>query len=220
MQQASIAPVDLAQAAIGPGMAIYSAYLGVLEPDGNRLRVRTALQLINQVLDEVLADQDGEYDRETGWAVAWFEQSGMNEAPYGTAETLATARNISVAALQTAAILKSGRGKVQLLTRSELAADWSPETDKHLTDWEIVQYLIRALDTDGQEGAAEVKRAVGARADIAKDLAYRLYTVAERKGWAQEALAYNGLVVAWPDIGRIAEEQGAPVERQAALTTS
>ncbi len=219
MQQASIAPVDLAQAAIGPGMAIYSAYSGVLEPNGSKMRVRTALQLINQVLDEVLADNDSEYDRETGWAVAWFEQSGMNEAAYGTAETLATARNVSVMAMRDAGILSSAKGKVQLLKRSELPEAWSPERDKRLTDWEIVQHLIWELETRGQPGAASIMRAVGSRAEAAKDLAYRLYTVSERKGWTQEALAYNGLVIAWPDISRLAGDAAQEQTGQLAFTT-
>jgi putative DNA methylase len=217
MQAASIAPVDLAQAAIGPGMAIYTRYSGVLEPTGDRLRVRTALQLINQVLDEVLAEQDAEHDRDTGWAIAWFEQSGMTEALYGLAETLATARNVSVSGLVEAGILRAGRGKVKLLSRDELLQDWDPATEKRLTDWEITQYLIRALESDGIQGAAALKRRVGPRADLGKDLAYRLYTICERKGWSQEALSYNGLVVSWPEISRVAADL-TPADYQAEMT--
>jgi putative DNA methylase len=219
MQQASIAPVDLAQAAIGPGMAIYSAYSQVSEPNGDRLKVRAALQLINQVLDEVLTEQDSEHDRETGWAVAWFEQFGMNEAEYGRADTLATARAVSVDGLRDAGLIRAGRGRVQLIKRADLVLP--PELggrggsrDKRLTDWEIAQYLIRALDT-GRAEAAALKLRIGSRAEIAKDLAYRLYTICERKGWAQEALAYNALVVEWPAITNEAKAlAGERIEQQ------
>lgn len=215
MQQASIAPVDLAQAAIGPGMAIYSAYATVSEPNGDRLKVRAALQLINQILDEVLTEQDSEHDRETGWAVAWFEQFGMNEAEYGRAETLATARAVSVDGLRESGLIRSGRGRVQLLKRADLPPDWNPEADRRLTDWEIAQYLIRALETGGRTAAAALKSRIGSRAELAKDLAYRLYTICERKGWAQEALAYNGLVVEWPAITKEATElAGERIEQQ------
>lgn len=215
MQQASIAPVDLAQAAIGPGMAIYSAYSAVTEPNGDRLRVRAALQLINQVLDEVLTEQDSEHDRDTGWAVSWFEQYGMNEAEYGRAETLATARAVSVDGLREAGLIQSGRGRVQLIKRADLPPDWDPARDRRVTDWEIVQYLIRALETGGRDAAAALKRRLGSRAEIAKDLAYRLYTICERKGWAQEALAYNSLVVEWPAISKAVNELGGErIEQQ------
>lgn len=217
MQEASIAPVDLAQAAIGPGMAIYSAYAAVTEPNGDRLRVRAALQLINQVKDEVLTEQDGEHDRETGWAVSWFEQFGMAEAEYGRARTLATARAVSVDALREAGLIRSARGRVQLIARADLPPDWDPARDRRLTDWEIVQHLIRSLDAGYAETAA-LRARIGSRAESAKELAYRLYTICERKGWAQEAIPYNALVVAWPEIERSARAQaGPPVERQRGL---
>lgn len=221
MQQASIAPVDLAQAAIGPGMRIFSEYSGVLESDGSKMKVRTALQLINQVLDETLSEQDAEYDRETGWAVAWFEQYGMKEAEFGRADDLSRARNVSTEGLRDAGIIKSGRGKVQLLPRSEMQNKDNPEKDKHLTDWEAMQYLISALEEgDGQAEAARLKKALGSRAEVAKDLAYRLYTICERKGWSQEALSYNGLVVSWSGIEQQEREsmQSTQVEQQARLT--
>lgn len=214
MQQASIAPVDLAQAAIGPGMAIYSAYAAVLEPGGERLRVRTALQLINQVRDEALSEQDSEYDRETGWAIDWFAQYGMNEAEYGVAETLANARAVSVEGMRQAGIIRAGRGRVRLIPRAELPADRSPATDTRLTDWEVAQHLIRALETGGRDAAGTLRHQIGGRADVAKDLAYRLYTICERKGWAQEALSYNGLVVEWPELVRVpAPGSGVRVEQ-------
>src|SRR5579859_6439864 len=130
LQRGLIAPVDLAQAAIGPGMAVFSRYSKVLESDGTPMRVRTALQLINQALDEVLAEQEGEYDADTRWAVAWFEQYGMDEGPYGVAETLSKAKNSAVGALVEAGILQAQGGKVRLLNRNELSSDWNPATVK------------------------------------------------------------------------------------------
>jgi putative DNA methylase len=208
LQRGNIAPVDLAQAAIGPGMAVFSRYKAVLEADGTPMRVRTALQLINQALDEVLAEQEGEYDADTRWAIAWFEQYGMDEGPYGTAETLSKAKNTSVGGMVEAGIAAARAGKVRLLKRDELPTDWRPDTDRRLTAWEAVQHLVRALDQRGEQGAAGLlARIPGGLADVARDLAYRLYTTCERKKWAQEALAYNSLVVAWPEIARLAAER-------------
>ncbi len=207
LQRGNIAPVDLAQAAIGPGMAVFSRYSKVLESDGSPMRVRTALQLINQALDEVLAEQEGEYDAETRWAVAWFEQFGMDEGPYGVAETLSKAKNTAVERLVEAGILSARGGKVRLLRREELDGTWHPAKQQRLTAWEVTQRLIKALDKEGEQGAAAVLDAVGGLGEIARDLAYRLYTTCERKGWAQEALAYNSLVVDWRDIAGHAERR-------------
>lgn len=205
LQHGNIAPVDLAQAAIGPGMAVFSSYAKVLEPDGNPMTVRTALGLINQVLDEVLHEQESEYDQDTRWAVAWFEEFGTSPGEFGRAEILSKAKDTSVKGLEEAGILEAKGGKVRLLTRDELPADWDPTRDKRLTVWEVTQYLIRTLDRQGEQGAAELLRRVGlGYGEIARDLAYRLYTICERKKWAQEALAYNSLVVAWPELVRLA----------------
>ncbi len=208
LQRANIAPVDLAQAAIGPGMAIYSRYKAVLEADGTSMRVRTALQLINQALDEVLAEQEGEYDTDTRWAIAWYEQHAFDEGPYGVAETLSKAKNTSVQGMVEAGVAAARAGKVRLLKRDELPEDWKPAADTRITAWEATQHLVRALDKHGESGAANVLSALpGSIADVARDLAYRLYTTCERKKWAAEALAYNSLVVAWPEIARLAVEQ-------------
>lgn len=208
LQEGNIAPVDLAQASIGPGMAVYSRYKQVVESDGAPMRVRTALGIINQILDEVLAEQDSEYDSETRWAIDWFAQFGMNTGAYGDAETLSKAKNTSVAGMETAGIISSRAGKVKLLSRDELKPDWNPDTDSRLTVWEITQHLIRALENDGEQAAARLlqKDSIGYLGDIAKELAYRLYNFCERKGWAQEALAYNSLVVSWNDIQKQASE--------------
>ena len=211
LQRGNIAPVDLAQASIGPGMAIYSRYSKVVESDGTRLGVRTALQLINRTLDEVLAEQEGEYDAETRWAIAWFEQFEMKEAAYGIAETLSKAKNTSVSSLVEAGFLEAKGGKVRLLRREELAEGWSPKHATRLTVWEVMQRLIFALDKKGEVETATILRQSGEQGEVARDLAYRLYTVCERKGWTQEALAYNSLVLSWSEVGRLARRESGEV---------
>ncbi|HZU68943.1 MAG TPA: DUF1156 domain-containing protein [Ktedonobacteraceae bacterium] len=206
LQHGSIAPVDLAQASIGPGMAIYSRYSRVVESDGTRMGVRTALQLINRALDEALAEQEGEYDGETRWAVAWFEQYAMNEGEYGMAETLSKAKNTSVQGMVDAGLVQAHGGKVRLVRREDLLENWNPRSS-HLTVWEVTQRMIAALNQKGEVGAGDVLRLAGARGEIARDLAYRLYTLCERKGWAQEALAYNSLVTSWSEISRLAHRE-------------
>ena len=218
LQQGNIAPVDLAQAAIGPGMAVFSCYSKVLEADGTSMRVRSALALINQVLDEYLAEQEGEYDADTRWALAWFEQHGMEEGPFGVAEILSKAKNTAVDGLVAAGIIVSKAGKVRILQRHELPEGWDPATDKRLTVWEVAQHLIRALvDKGSEEGAAALLRKVGALGDVARDLAYRLYTICDRKKWAQEALAYNSLVVAWPELVKLAGQHRSTTPTQEEL---
>lgn len=207
LQLGFIAPVDFAQAAIGPGMAIFSRYKQVLEADGSPMSVRTALGLINQALDEFLAEQEGEYDSDTRWALAWYEQYGFNEGPFGVAETLSKAKNTSVGGLEEAGILTARAGKVHLLSRKELKEIWNPAQDKRPTAWEAVQYLIKAMDAQGEQGAASLLSQLGSLGETARDLAYRLYTICERKGWAQDALGYNMLVVAWPRIKELARSK-------------
>jgi putative DNA methylase len=206
MQQGNIAPVDLAQAAIGPGMAVFSRYRRVLETDGSVMQVRTALALINQTLDEVLSEQESEFDPDTRWALAWFEQHQFDEGAYGEAEVLATAKALSISHLAGAGILHSRAGKVRLLRREELPEGWDPSTIERLTVWDITQHLIRSLDQKGEQETANLKARIGGMAEIARDLAYRLYTLCERKGWAEEAGYYNSLVVAWPSMASEAFE--------------
>ena len=154
MQQGNIAPVDLAQAAIGPGMAVFTRYAQVLNASGDALSVRQALVLINQTLDEVLAEQEGDFDADTRWALAWFEQSGFAEGEYGVAETLSKAKNTSVAGMKAAGILHSGGGKVRLLRPQELPEDWAPGSDNRLIAWEVVHHLVRVHDKEGEDAAA------------------------------------------------------------------
>lgn len=205
LQQSNIAPVDLAQAAIGPGMAVFTRYAKVIEADGSPMSVRIALGLVNQALDETLAEQEGDFDSDTRWALAWFEQYGASEGPFGVAETLSKAKNTAVGGLVEAGVVKSSRGKVQLLSRKELPTDWDPATDRRLTVWEIAQHLIRVLETEGEAGAAALLNKLGGLAETARELAYRLYSLCERKKWADEALAYNGLVIAWPELTKLAQ---------------
>jgi putative DNA methylase len=217
LQHGSIAPVDLAQSSIGPGMAIFSRYARVLEPDGSAMRVRTALALINQVLDELLTEQEGEFDADTRWAIAWYEQFGLSEAAYGTAETLSKAKNTSVAGVVDAGIVAASRGHVRLLGRAEYSGDWDPAKDARLPVWEATQRLVHALLTDGEVSAGALLARLGGLGDTARDLAYRMYQVAERKGWTDEARAYNALVVAWTDLSRSAESSRAPGPAQTNL---
>ena len=200
LQKGNTAPVDLAQAAIGPGMAVFSRYKKVLETDGSPMRVRTALALINQGLDEVLSELESEFDPDTRWALAWFEQHQFDEGIYGEAEVLATAKALSISHLAETGILHSRAGKVRLLRREELPKDWDPSAVHRLTVWEVTQHLIRSLDQKGEKETANLKAKIGGMAEIARDLAYRLYTLCERKGWAEEAGYYNSLVVAWPSM--------------------
>ena len=208
LQHGNIAPVDLAQASIGPGMAVFSRYAKVVEADGSTMSVRTALELINRALDEVLSEQEGEFDADSRWAVAWFQETGMDFGDFGRADLLSRAKNTSVAGIVDAGLAEAKAGKVRLLRRNELDEAWDPTTDKRLTVWEMTQHLIRRLDA-GEAAAAALARQLGSNAEIARDLAYRLYTVCERKRWAQEALVYNGLVVAWPEIERLAASEPA-----------
>ena len=217
LQRSNIAPVDLAQAAIGPGMAVYTRYGMVLNVEGNRLSVREALALINQTLDELLAEQEGDFDADSRWALAWFEQCGFDEGEYGTAETLSKAKNTSVDGLVSAGILTSSAGKVRLLKPEELPDDWNPSTDDRLTAWEAVHHLIRVLETGGESSAAEIAAKLGAGAEVARELCYRLYNLCERKKRAVEALSYNGLVQSWPEIVRLARIDRTLEGEQAAL---
>ena len=212
LQSGNIAPVDLAQAAIGPGMAVFTRYAKVLDAEGKPVSVREALALINQMLDEVLAEQEGDFDPDSRWALAWFEQQGFDEGEYGVAETLSKAKNTSIAGIVEGGILASSAGKVRLLRPDELADDWDPTTDNRLTVWEAVHHLIRALETGGEPEAARVVVRLGASSDIARELAYRLYTICERKRRAAEALSYNSLVQSWPEISDLARQE-APLKQ-------
>jgi putative DNA methylase len=214
LQRGNIAPVDLAQAAIGPGMAVYTRYSKVLDAEGKPIRVREALSLINLTLDEALASQEGDFDGDTRWALSWFEEFGFDVGDYGRAETLSKAKVTSVGGLVEAGFVESARGKVRLLRPNELDAAWDPTTDKRLTAWESVHHLVRALESGGEESAANLARSLGSKAEPARELAYRLYSLCERKKRATEALSYNALVQSWPEITRRAAEGRTPTATQ------
>jgi putative DNA methylase len=200
LQKSNLAPVDMAQATIGPGMGIYSRFDKIMEQDGTPMSVRTALSLINKALGEILAEQEGDFDTETRWALAWFEQNEFAAGEFGDANALALAKNTAVNALVHSGVVKSGAGKVQLIPRSELSATWDPTVDNRVVVWEITQHLIKQLQEHGEMGAAKLYKKLGPTADIARELAYHLFTICEKKGWAQEAQAYNSLVLSWNQI--------------------
>ena len=217
LQRGNIAPVDLAQAAIGPGMAVYTRYAKVLDAEGNPLLVREALALINQTLDEALAEQEGDFDADSRWALAWFGDHGFSEGPFGDAHTYFLRFNTAENALKQAGIIESGRGKVRLYRPDELPADWDPATDTRLTAWEIVHQLIRVLEAGGEGAAATLVTKLGSKAEIARELCYRLYTLCERKKRTAEALSYNGLVQSFPEIVRLSREGRKPRAEQEGL---
>ena len=206
LQRGNIAPVDLAQAAIGPGMAVFTRYAKVLDAEGKAMPVREALALINQTLDEALAEQEGDFDADSRWAITWFDENGFADGDYGRAEQLSKSKNTSVEGLKEAGIVASARGKVRLLKPDELPADWDPATDPRQSAWETVHHLVRALESGGEAAAARLVARLGVRAEPARELAYRLYQLCERKKRAAEALSYNALVQSWPEVVRLAGE--------------
>lgn len=215
LQISNIAPVDLAQSAIGPGMGVYSKYSQVLEADGTPMTVRSALQVINQELDLYFNEQDGELDTESRFCVELYSQTAFNDISFGDANTLATAKNTSVAIMASHGTLYAQKGKVHLIERPELPTSINEHEG---SIWLLCQQLTYKMEKEGIEGcAAAIANMYGSNAERAKDLAYRLYTIAERKKWAQEAYAYNALVVAWPEIQSRAAELKAIVPQQLTL---
>lgn len=205
-----VAPVDLSQAIIGPGMAIFSQYSAVLEADGSKMSVKTALQLINRFLAE------DDFDHDTQFCLAWFEQQGWATGKYGEADVLARAKGTSVGGLSDAGVLESSGGNLRLLRWAELDAGWSPEDDARTPVWEALHQLIRALNKDGESAAGALLARMPARAEPIRALAYRLYTLCERQGWAEDARAYNELVTAWGSVEAAAAESG-PVGQQTTM---
>ncbi len=202
MTKAGITPADLPQSAIGPGIEVFSRYASVLESDDSRMTMKTALQLINRELDEHLSGIAGEFDADTRFALTWFEQHGFGEGEFGTAESIAMARGISVEGAKSAGIVSIQAGKVRLLYRDELDTEWNPETDRRTAVWECLQHLIRVLEAEGEQAAGELLRKIdGAKQQEARDLAYCLYEICSgKRNDAGEALAYNSILAAWPAI--------------------
>jgi putative DNA methylase len=204
LQVENIAPVDLAQSAIGPGIGIFSRYAKVIEADGSEMTVRTALGQINEVLFEIVSGEESEFDADTRFALTWFEQFGHNPGPFGDADLLARAKDTTVVGVCDAGVAISRDGKLRLVERSELPDGWDPATDPRLTVWETVQHLIRSIESSESEAAALLIRLGGGLSERARQLAYLLYEICDKKRWAEEAGAYNMLVVAWPEISRLA----------------
>lgn len=204
LQAANIAPADMPQSAIGPGMGVFSRYKAVLESDDSPMSVKTALQLINKELDEYLGGIQGEFDADTRFAITWFEQNGLKTGDYGTANNIAMARGISVDRVKHAGIVESAAGKVRILSRDELEDDWDPESDRHLTVWECLQHLVRHHEKDGiSHDTAVLLKKIEAKAEAVKDLAYCLYDIsANKRKDAKEATAYNALIADWTELTR------------------
>jgi len=225
LRSGGIAPVDLAQAAIGPGMSVFSRYARVISPDGTDMSVSEALTQINAVLDEVLGEQEGDLDPDTRWCLTWFDAHGFTEGPYGEAETLASARNASIDALKRSGVLTSGGGRVGLIAPADLPDDYDPRTDDRISHWEVVLHLARALDRRGIDEAGRLLSAAAERglgADILQSLAYRLYSLAEKHGWTEAGLLFNALGGSWPEIAaaaRTAESTGSDIQTALDLDT-
>lgn len=205
LQAASIAPADMPQSAIGPGMGVFSRYRAVLESDDSPMSVKAALQLINRELDEYLGGIQGEFDADTRFAITWFEQNGLKAGDYGTANNIATARGISVESVKHAGIVESAAGKVRILKRDEMDPEWEPDADTHLTVWECCQHLVRLHEKHGigYETAVMLKKFGSDKAEAVKDLAYILFDIcANKRQDAKEATAYNALIADWSDLTR------------------
>lgn len=203
LQSVSIAPADMPQSAIGPGMGIFSRYGAVLESDDTPMTVKAALQLINRELDEYLGGIQGEFDPDTRFAITWFEQHGLKAGDYGTANSIAQARGVSVESVRHAGIVEGQAGKVRILARDELDDTWDPAADGHLTVWEACQHLVRALENDGEASAALLLKKLGSEmAEAVKDLAYCLYGICEKRADAKEATSYNALIAVWTELTR------------------
>jgi putative DNA methylase len=211
LEQGKIAPVDLRQAAIGPGMAVFSRYIRVNEPDGSQMRVRAALSLINQVLDEKLSQLEGDVSAETRWCVEWFKQFGFDAGPFGMAETLSKGIDTSIDGLERSGVLRSRAGKVKLLSVREIPDFYDPTVDERTSEWEICLHLAKALEFRGASDAAVLMAAARDVVDLddVRELAYLLYSIAEKKGWAETALLFNNLGTSWTDLEDDSRKAGA-----------
>jgi putative DNA methylase len=202
LEQGKVAPVDLRQAAIGPGMAVFSRYARVNEPDGSRMRVRAALSLINQVLDEKLSQLEGNVSADTRFCVEWFKQHGFSEGPFGTAQVLSRGIDTTIEGLERAGVLKARAGKVKLRSVQELPAQYDPATDDRTSEWEICLHLAKRLQDCGANEAAALMATARNVVDLddVRELAYLLYSIAEKRGWAEAALLFNNLGTSWTDL--------------------
>ena len=216
LQSGNIAPVDMAQSTIGPGIKVFSRYARVVEADGSSMSVSVALRIINDVLGEILDGEEAELDTDTRFALSWFAQHGYNSGHSGDADSVARAKNTSLAGIEQSGIGEARQGKFRLFERGELNPDWSPIDDPRLTVWEVLQYLVAALEKSESE-AAELLHTLGGNGDRARQLAYVLYQKANDKGWATEAGAYNDLITAWPNLTTAAAATPAATAQQTLL---
>jgi putative DNA methylase len=216
LQEGNIAPVDLAQAAIGPGMAIFSNYAKVLEADGSSMTVKTALAIINQILDEVLNEQESDFDADTRFCVKWYSQFGWNEGQFGEAESLAKAVNTSISALERSGVFRSIAGKARLVRPEEMSINWDPKQDKHISVWEVSLRISYALKETGIDAAASWMDEAAHRVDIGavKELSYLLFSISGKKGWTDSAILFNGLGTAWSDIQSVSSKASIPSGKQ------
>lgn len=215
-----VAPVDLAQAAIGPGMAVYSKYKSILEADGSPMTIHTALILTNSAIDEYFKELEGDWDSDTRFCLQWFSEYGWKEGVYGEAEVLAKAKGISVEGVRDSGVLHAGGGKVRLYRPAEYPTEWDPLKDSRMPVWEVLHHLIRAHQNFGETAAAEIVKAVPHVSETARQLAFLLYTICERKGWAEDARPYNDLVTSWLSIEKQArEESHEPEQAEIGLST-
>ena len=207
LQQGNVAPVDFAQAAIGPGMAVFSRYSAVLESNGKPMSVRTALALINGMKDELLGEAVEELDKDTRWAVTWFASTGFEWGEAGQANLLANAQATAVNGLVAAGIVEVKGNQVRLFRPEELPGDWDPVKDKRVTVWEMAHHLLRVYvhEKKGDPATAELLQKLSSKADVARDLAYKLFTLCEKNKWSKEAQGYNALVMGWPELSRLAQ---------------
>jgi putative DNA methylase len=223
LQQGAIAPVDLPQAAIGPGMGVFSRYAKVIENDGTTMTVRSALARINEILDQVLNEQEGDFDAATRFAIAWYRQHGYTTGKFGVADDLARARNTSVETVEREGILTSVAGKVTLLSPSGIPEGYDVVADDRVGAWEVLHHLIAFLQRDGLPAAGAFLANVKARPDgaidveLVKELAFLLFSTAEKNGWTQDALAFNTVATAWPDVVQAARSTQPGTGEQAAL---
>jgi len=222
LQQGAIAPVDLPQAAIGPGMAVFSRYAKVIESDGTTMTVRSALARINEILDEVLNEQEGDFDPATRFAIAWYRQHGYDTGTFGVADDLARARNTAVDTLVRDGILTSAAGKVTLLSPTELPGDYDVLDDDRVGIWEALHHLVAILASGGLQAAGAFLARAQERPDgaidfeLIKELAFLLFSIAEKNGWTQDALAFNTAATAWPEIVQAARvTQDSPGDQAA-----
>jgi putative DNA methylase len=223
LQHGTIAPVDLAQAAIGPGMAVFSRYAKVIENDGRTMSVRSALARINEILDQVLNEQEGDFDAATRFAIAWYRQNGYATGKFGVADDIARARNTSVERMEREGILTSAAGKVTLLSPAKMPAGYDVLADDRVGAWEVLHHLIAFLARDGLPVAGAFLASAQERTDgpidieLVKELAFLLFSIAEKSGWTQDALAFNTVATAWPEVVQAARSMHTGTGEQAAF---